>query len=403
MKSILLIIPYGSVGGMERLALNFYNFYKGKGYKVKTIKFIKLPTDLINFNEDEYYFSSKDFFELSFLKRFLFYLKAPLKIRNIIKSENISHSISFGDMANVFSSLSFTNEFKVASIHALKSVEFMNKNMLNTIFKWSLKTSYQYFSKVVCISQGIKEDLIENCGYPFNNLDVIYNPHDIKNIQELSFAPITETSEIKIFSKPCILFLGRLSIQKAPWHLLNAFYMLKEDNVNLVFIGDGDLSVIKYLNKLIKRYNLSHQVFFLGRKNNPYKYIKNSKVLALSSYYEGTPNVIVESIALNVPVVTTNCTKGILELMSIKKIKVVNKLTITESGIVTPNIFKGILNIPKDSELIDYKFEEEELAKALNYILINEEVITNTIYKNYDKLLSKYDLNTVTTAYLKKP
>ena len=26
-KTILLIMPYGSVGGMERLALSFYNYY----------------------------------------------------------------------------------------------------------------------------------------------------------------------------------------------------------------------------------------------------------------------------------------------------------------------------------------------------------------------------------------
>jgi hypothetical protein len=34
MKNILLIMPYGSVGGMERLALNFFytHYYKSQGY-----------------------------------------------------------------------------------------------------------------------------------------------------------------------------------------------------------------------------------------------------------------------------------------------------------------------------------------------------------------------------------
>ena len=86
MKHILLIVPYGSVGGMERLALNFYNFYKGQGHKVKAIKFIALRSDIINFNEDEYALNTKDLSELSPFKRALFYLSISFKLRKIIKT-----------------------------------------------------------------------------------------------------------------------------------------------------------------------------------------------------------------------------------------------------------------------------------------------------------------------------
>ena len=108
MKSILLIMPYGSVGGMERLAINFYNYYKNNGYTVKAIKIIKLESDIINFGDDELFLSNIDFFEMSFAKRFLFYLKIPFMIRKIIKQNKTSHSIAFGDMANIFSSLTFS-------------------------------------------------------------------------------------------------------------------------------------------------------------------------------------------------------------------------------------------------------------------------------------------------------
>ena len=42
-------MPYGGVGGMERLALNFYNQYKSQGYTVKAIKIIQLDSDIIHF------------------------------------------------------------------------------------------------------------------------------------------------------------------------------------------------------------------------------------------------------------------------------------------------------------------------------------------------------------------
>ena len=48
-KRILLLMPYGSVGGMERLALTFYNRMKKLGYKVKVVKLIKLEDDIILF------------------------------------------------------------------------------------------------------------------------------------------------------------------------------------------------------------------------------------------------------------------------------------------------------------------------------------------------------------------
>src|SRR5690606_37643501 len=123
-KNILLIMPYGSVGGMERLAYNFYKCYIGMGYNAKALKLIKLDSDIINFGADELYLKDCDFSEMSKTERAFFYFKAPSMIKKIIKREQITHSISFGDMANFFSSLSGTKEFKIGSIHALKSIEF---------------------------------------------------------------------------------------------------------------------------------------------------------------------------------------------------------------------------------------------------------------------------------------
>ena len=340
MKNILLILPYGGIGGMERLALNFYNFYKSKGYNVKALKFFGLDTDIINFNEDELVLSENDLFEFSTLERIKFYTLVPFKIRKIIKKHNITHSISFGDLTNVFSALSFTNEKKIGSIHALKSVELSGNSMFSKITKLSYKITYKNFDKMVCISHAIKKDIIENCGYKMkNNLKVIYNPHNVEHIIQLSKDPIQDEKEKQIFEKDVILFLGRMSIQKSPWHLINAFELLKQkSDKNLVFIGDGDEEVTNYIKILIDKYQIESQVFFLGRKSNPYKYLANAKVLALSSHYEGTPNVIVEAIALNIPVVSSNCTNGIAELMSLNpNIKKSHNNIMVEGGIITPN------------------------------------------------------------------
>ena len=401
MKNILLIMPYGSVGGMERLALNFYTHYKQQGYSVKAIKIIQLPSDIIHFGNDEIALSTVDFYEMSFVKRLMFYLKIPYLIHKIVKQNKTTHSIAFGDMANVFSSLSCTSEFKIASIHALKSVEFVSKSFLNSIFKLAFKTSYYFFNKVVCISEAIKVDLIENCGFKFKSkLQVIYNPHNVAEIEKLALIEIESLAEVELFKNDVILFLGRMSAQKAPWHLIKAFSLLEniDNKIKLVLIGDGDNTITNYLKDLINKLDIEKNVVFLGRKSNPYQYLKRAKILALSSYYEGTPNVIVEAIATETPIVSSNCTDGILELMTVETPKINNEIIETEAGMITPNFFKGQLSVPKD-EIITK--EETIFAAALQSVLNNSKY--KILLENSSaKLLEKFNLEKIAQDYLTK-
>jgi glycosyltransferase involved in cell wall biosynthesis len=396
---ILLIMPYGGVGGMERLALTFYKYYKNFGFDVKVIKFVRLSNDIVHFGEDELFFSSHDFYQMSKWQRLWFYAMAPIRIRHILRKHQITHSISFGDMANFFSSLSGTKEHKVGSIHGVKSVEFKNRNLLNRIFKYSYRHSYGNFDKLVCISEAIKEDLLENCGYAFpENLKVIYNPHDIEKIQEMSQESLDSDFEKEIFEKDVVMFLGRFSYQKAQWHLIKSFALLQNLNPDayLVFIGDGIDGVKIELNRLIEKYDLKEKVVFLGSKKNPYKYLKFAKVLALTSYYEGTPNVIVESLSLNVPVVTSYCTRGIVEMMCLEHTEIGSDAVSVEGGIITPTFYKGDLGIPESDDFIA---EEEIFANCLFKVLSDNSYQIN-IETNKSNLLDKYEIVNVCHDYI---
>ena len=189
---------------------------------------------------------------MSSLERYTFYLKLPFLLRTVIIKQKATHTIAFGDMANLFSSLTYTKEIKIGSIHALKSVELKNKTFFNSLTRFGYTTTYRNLTKLVCISKAIKKDLQEECGYQFSNLEVIYNPHDIKNITNLAKEPIKSKQEVEIFTQPTILFLGRLTVQKAPWHLIKAFSLIHKvnNNINLVIIGDGDKKVTLYIKNL---------------------------------------------------------------------------------------------------------------------------------------------------------
>lgn len=400
-RHILLIIPYGGVGGMERLALNLYRHYRSLGDRVKVMKLVRLPGDIVNFGGDEIALSERDLTDMSALRRIAFYLSIPLSIAKAVRAHGITHSITLGDMCNLFSSLSPSCEFKVASIHSLKSAELTARGVLNRIFKLAYRTTYRHFDRVVCISRTIRNDLLDNCGYRFpNNLDVIYNPHDLAAIFE-SATEALAPDEAELFSTRTVVFLGRLTGVKALWHLIRAFHAVLDRGVQarLVFIGDGDSDMTGYLRSLVDAYGIGDSVTFLGRRSNPYKYLARADVLALSSHYEGTPNVIVEAIALGVPVVSSHCTDGVVELMSARDFPEFDTPLNLEAGIMTAPLAGRRQEITHETPMMA---AELELADALGTVL-EDSRYRESVRRNQGQLLEKFELARSAEAYLASP
>lgn len=400
-RHILLIIPYGGVGGMERLALNLYRHYRSLGDRVKVMKLVRLPDDIVNFGEDEIALSERDLTEMSALRRAGFYLSIPFSIAKAVRAHGITHSIAMGDMANLFSSLSPSREFRVGSIHSLKSVELAGGGVLNRIFGLAYRTSYRRFDRVVSISRTIRNDLLDNCRYRFpHNLEVVYNPHDLSGIIEAATEALPP-DEAALFAGPTVVFLGRLTGVKALWHLIRAFQAVlgRGTQARLVFIGDGDADMTGYLLSLLEGYGMAAQVTFLGRRTNPYKYLAQADVLALSSHFEGTPNVIVEAIALGVPVVSSHCTDGVVELMSTREVTGFDTPLELEAGIMTPPLTGRRDEITHQTPMLP---AELALADALVAVL-GDSGYRESVRRNQGQLLEKFNLARAAEAYLASP
>ncbi len=106
-------------------------------------------------------------------------------------------------------------------------------------------------------------------------------------------------------------FIGRLLIHKGILEFLDAAKKITELHVkkNIYFniIGDTDKSNITSISKsLILKYKKNTKINFLGFKENVNKYIVKSDCIVLPSYREGLPRVILESLLLERPVITTN-------------------------------------------------------------------------------------------------
>ena len=142
--------------------------------------------------------------------------------------------------------------------------------------------------------------------------ECIYNPLNYKEIKKLSNKKIDnsffEKKNLKIIS------IGRLVEQKNQITLLKAINLIKNKvSLSVLIIGEGKDQ--KKLAKYIKDNELNKIVKLKEYTDNPYPYMNLSDLFVLSSLFEGLPNVLLEAIALNNFVISSNCPTGPSEIL----------------------------------------------------------------------------------------
>lgn len=142
----------------------------------------------------------------------------------------------------------------------------------------------------------------------------------VRNKSEILYNIINKDKTHEIAEKDCniyeydVVYLGRLTYPKNPERLIN---ILKEivglkKSIKIAIIGSGELT--EKVKNLIAEHKLTENINLLGYMKNPLKVLKNSKVMVLTSRWEGTPMCVLEAMALGVPIVSTPV-DGVKELI----------------------------------------------------------------------------------------
>lgn len=102
-----------------------------------------------------------------------------------------------------------------------------------------------------------------------------------------------------------VAYVGRLTEQKDPARLILVLDKLisKYQNIKIVIVGKGNLE--EATKKLVIKHGLEKNIKFTGFMENPLKLLKDSKVMIMTSKYEGLPMTVLEAMALGVPIVST--------------------------------------------------------------------------------------------------
>lgn len=162
---------------------------------------------------------------------------------------------------------------------------------------------YGAADRIVASSRGVADDLSRNFGVSPDAIRVVPNPVDLAVVRSRAKEPIAP-GELLRTGDPVIVAAGRLADAKNYPLLIDALATLRESiPARLFILGQGELAPV--LRRQVAERRLDGAVTFLGFQANPWKFIAQADLFALSSHYEGFGNVLIEAMALGVPVVAT--------------------------------------------------------------------------------------------------
>jgi glycosyltransferase involved in cell wall biosynthesis len=158
---------------------------------------------------------------------------------------------------------------------------------------------------MVAISQGVADDLLGPMQLRPRRVRVIANPVD----PALLRAAAGEAAALP--AQPYIVHAARFHPQKRHDVMLDAFAQLDFPGRLVLLTKPTD-----ELRDMVRSRGLESRVLLPGFQANPYPWIAGARLLALCSDWEGLGNVLLESLALGTPVVSTDCPSGPAEVMT---------------------------------------------------------------------------------------
>lgn len=172
-----------------------------------------------------------------------------------------------------------------------------------------IRMALKSLEMVVTPSQGVACELVERFGAQPRRVCAIHNGFDLTAIR----AQAQQGRESnKIAAR--VLTCCRLSDQKDFRTLLRAFAQIRIDPApQLVIVGEGEMRA--QIEAWARELGVEARVLLTGFEENPFGWMREADVFVLSSFYEGFGNVLVEAMALGVPVVASDCPWGPAEIV----------------------------------------------------------------------------------------
>lgn len=330
MKIAVFIYSLGG-GGAERVVSQLIPYLENNGFDVYLVLMNNTCVYPFETKNKPFFLENSKTTESNVLK----FLKIPFlayKYHIFLKKNKINKSFSFLTRPGFISVLTkWFNKKRtiIISERSNSSLQYGNHNLQSWINNFLIKELYPKADLIIANSNGNAQDLITNYNVPRYKITTIYNPISLEAI--FAIEPKKDFFDTNYFN---LVSVGRLDNGKNHQLLIKSLEFFKLQKVRLYIFGDGILKT--ELEKTIQDLKLENRVFLMGFESNPYKYLKAADLFVFSSNHEGFPNVILEAMACELPIVSTNCPSGPNEIFKVNTDYDFSDNVLTDYGILVP-------------------------------------------------------------------
>jgi len=255
---------------------------------------------------------------------------------------------------------------------------WITNSLKSKIYVWLGKQSFRFFDHIIAVSPKIYNEVLR-FGVKKEKLSLVYNAIVEEDYREENTDKGYLRNRFNISEETKIIGnIGRLSPEKGQIDFILAAKQIIDVRKDVAFIITGDGPDRKRIEALIEELNIQTFIYFTGHEKDVKPIFRDLDIFALTSHTEGFPNVVLESLCMNTPVLATDV-GGTAEIITDKKTGIlVNSGNIEEiqSGI------KYLLDNPKDAK----KLTQTGKQKVMDFYEFKTRV--NKIERIYEKLMT---------------
>ncbi|HZK65661.1 MAG TPA: glycosyltransferase, partial [Puia sp.] len=216
-----------------------------------------------------------------------------------------------------------------------------------------------------------------------------------------------------LFSQPVLLNVGRITPAKGQWLLFEVMKKMKplHPDWKLVIIGEsetegnlktrllelaGHLDLQVYDSAGGQNASMDYDVYLLGFKANPFKYMRQSRLLVFPSVFEGFPNTVLEAMQTGLPVVVADCQSGPREILAPGSDLATRavRAELTAFGMLCPALPAADISIPVPSWIT------EEWIYAIDRVMNENSLCDQFIRQGYARVRD-FDKDTILADWKK--
>jgi glycosyltransferase involved in cell wall biosynthesis len=175
------------------------------------------------------------------------------------------------------------------------------------------KTAYRAADRIICLTDQMCRDFHERMGIPLDRLRRIYNPIDAA----VSAAPNPKPHAYPFPEGrgPHLLSIGRMDVSKGFDRLIAAFpqCLRRYPDATLTILGDGPDR--RPLESQVRSLGIEDRVAMPGFQADTCTWLRSADLFVLASRFEGLPNVLLEALDAECPVVVLQHPGGSREVL----------------------------------------------------------------------------------------